>query len=157
MTIMRKTMVTKIAMDMVTKGTMMTITVMKILMVLGESTDGTGVTVTITVTITVPSTDLVEATSHSWASIISSILKASKVLSLTPYRIQSVPTKDPLLTLYRIPAPPIKDPGLRQFAMVASVPSKDPGSLPCPNTLRKDPDELKLLRIFVFCFCDEYL
>merc|ERR1719334_2824331 len=62
MTIMRKTMVTKIAMDMVIKGTMTTITVMKILMVLGESTDGTGVTVTITV----PSTDLVEATSHSW-------------------------------------------------------------------------------------------
>merc|ERR1712198_122910 len=120
MTIMRMTMVTKIAMDMVIKGTMTTITVMKILMVLGESTDGTGVTVTITV----PSTDLVEATSHSWASIISSILKASKDLSLTPYRIQ---------------APPIKDPGLRQFAMVASVPSKDPGSLPCPNTLRKDP------------------
>merc|ERR1712131_212201 len=135
MTIMRKTMVTKIAMDMVTKGTVTTITVMKILTVLGESTDGTGVTVTITV----PSTDLVEATSHSWASIISSILKASKDLSLTPYRIQSVPTKDPLLTLYRIQAPPIKHPGLRQFAMVASVPSKDPGSLPCPNTLLKDP------------------
>merc|ERR1712198_496566 len=100
MTIMRKTMVTKIAMVMVTKGTMTTITVMKILMVLGASTGATGVTVTITV----PSTDLVEATSHSWAIIISSILKASKDLSLTPYRIQSVPTKDPLLTLYRIQA-----------------------------------------------------
>merc|ERR1719175_405910 len=70
MTIMRMTMVTKIAMDMVTKGTMTTITGMKILMVPGESTEGTGVTVTITV----PSTDLVEATSRSWASIISSIL-----------------------------------------------------------------------------------
>merc|ERR1719391_1480514 len=84
MTIMRMTMVTKIAMDMVTKGTMTTITVMKILMVHGESTGATGVTVTITV----PSTDLVEATSHSWASIISSILQASKDLSLTPYRIR---------------------------------------------------------------------
>merc|ERR1719383_1648922 len=70
MTIMRMTMVTKIAMDMVTKGTMTTITGMKIPMVLGESTDVTGVTVTITV----PLTDLGEATSHSWASIISSIL-----------------------------------------------------------------------------------
>merc|ERR1711962_1926685 len=70
MTIMRMTMVTKIAMDMVTKGTMTTTTGMKILMVLGANTDVTGVTVTITV----PSTDLVGATSHSWASIISSIL-----------------------------------------------------------------------------------
>merc|ERR1719259_687543 len=70
MIIMRMTMVTKIAMDMVTKGTMTTITDMKILMVLGANTDATGVTVPITV----PSTDLVEATSHSWASIISSIL-----------------------------------------------------------------------------------
>merc|ERR1711973_1084 len=69
MIIMRMTMVTKIVMDMVTKGTM-TITGMKILMVLGANTDATGVTVTITV----PSTDLVGATSHSWASIISSIL-----------------------------------------------------------------------------------
>merc|ERR1712223_1440564 len=59
-TIMRMTMVTKIVMDMVTKGTM-TITGMKILMVLGANTDATGVTVTITV----PSTDLVGATSHS--------------------------------------------------------------------------------------------
>merc|ERR1719365_528103 len=103
-TSMTMTVATKIAMDMVIKGTMTTITVMKILMVLGESTGATGVTVTITV----PSTDLVEATSHSWASIISSILKASKDLSLPPYRIQSVP-------------------------------SKDPGTLLCPNTLRKDP------------------
>merc|ERR1719259_1343143 len=70
MTIMRMTMVTKIAMDMVTKGTMTTITGMKILMVLGANTGATGVTVTITV----PSTDLVEATSHSRASIISSII-----------------------------------------------------------------------------------
>merc|ERR1711962_195375 len=70
MTIMRMTMVTKIVMDMVTKGTMTTITGMKILMVLGANTDATGVTVTITV----PSTDLVGATSHSWASIISSII-----------------------------------------------------------------------------------
>merc|ERR1719300_1648601 len=70
MTIMRTTMVTKIAMDMVTKGTMTTITGMKILMVLGANTDVTGVTVTITV----PSTDLEEAISPSWASIISSIL-----------------------------------------------------------------------------------
>merc|ERR1719357_1247916 len=76
-TIMRMTMVTKIVMDMVTKGTMTTITGMKILMVLGANTDATGVTVTITV----PSTDLVGATSHSWASIISSILEASKDLS----------------------------------------------------------------------------
>merc|ERR1719403_182196 len=45
MTIMRMTMVTKIAMDMVTKGTMTTITGMKILMVLGANTDATGVTV----------------------------------------------------------------------------------------------------------------
>merc|ERR1719249_92366 len=70
MTIMRMTMVTKTAMDMVTKGTVTTITGMKILMVLGANTDVTGVTVTITV----PSTDLEEAISHSWASIISSIL-----------------------------------------------------------------------------------
>merc|ERR1719192_2079004 len=68
--IMRMTMVTKIVMDMVTKGTMTTITGMKILMVLGANTDATGVMVTITV----PSTDLVGATSHSWASIISSII-----------------------------------------------------------------------------------
>merc|ERR1719204_2251972 len=70
MTIMRTTMVTMIALDMVTKGTVTTITGMKILMVLGANTDVTGVTVTITV----PSTDLEEAISHSWASIISSIL-----------------------------------------------------------------------------------
>merc|ERR1719357_23734 len=69
MTVATMTMITKIVMDMVTKGTM-TITGMKILMVLGANTDATGVTVTITV----PSTDLVGATSHSWASIISSII-----------------------------------------------------------------------------------
>merc|ERR1719357_1708433 len=128
MTIMRMTMVTKIAMDMVTKVTMTTITGMKILMVLGESTDGTGVTVTITV----PSTDLVGATSHSWASIISSILQASKDLSSTPHRIQSVPTKDLLLTMFRIQSPPIRDPGTLRFP---NTPRMDPGMRRFPNLL----------------------
>merc|ERR1712226_656774 len=67
MTIMRMIMVTKTTMDM---GMMEDMMPMKIPMVLGANTDGTGVTVTTTG----PTTDLVEATSHSSVSINSSIL-----------------------------------------------------------------------------------
>merc|ERR1719365_365721 len=117
---------------------MTTITGMKILMVLGANTGATGVTVTITV----PSTDLVGATSHSWASIISSILLASKDLSSTPHRIQSVPIKDLLLTMYRIQSPPIKDPGTLRYL---NTPCMDPGIRRFPNILCQLDSRCQLL------------
>merc|ERR1712226_330910 len=100
-------MATMTTMDM---GMMEDMMPMKIPMVLGANTDGTGVTVTTTG----PTTDLVEATSHSSVSINSSILWATKEL-LTPHGIQSMPTKDPWVTLHRIRSSLIKYPGMQRF------------------------------------------